>query len=519
MADTHGQKLTVFNLVIVLALCFGSLTYGYCFSIVTTTLGQPSFFTYFDLTQDPTDADRYAFTNEIIGAMNGCFSGGGFLGAVFVGWAADALGRKKTLVLGSAIGIIGGAFQGGAAHIAMFLVGRFVGGFSVGILVVLVPLFQSEIAPPAVRGFLVSQHGVILVLGYSLAAWIGCACYFTNNAAFQWRFPLCVQILWPLLMIILGPFLPESPRWLLVQDRHDEAWKVVEKLHCGVEDSHDSATAQFAREEFYQMSHQVAADKKMSSKETVWTLFTKPSYRKRMFCAFLVMFGSESTGILVIYNYSVLLYQGLGFTGSLPLILAGAYVTVACCGNFINSLLIDRVGRVRLLVIGWTGCLVSLCFEAALSAEYIGTTHKAGLSAGVFFLFLYITFYGCCVDATSWCYTVEIFPTHIRSRGMSFGCAVLFLSCIAYLEAAPTAFAEVGYKFYFLFIILTAINTPALWYFCPETKRLSLEEIGDRFGDEVLVHLTHITNEERAQLDKAIEAEGKEVLTVEDKHE
>lgn len=89
-----------------------------------------------------------------------------------------------------------------------------------------------------------------------------------------------------------------------------------------------------------------------------------------MLCAFLTMFGAESTGILVIYStfhhimavkirahlpidYSVLLYQGLGFKGSVPLLLAAAYVTVACVGNYINSLLIDRLGRVNLLCKFW----------------------------------------------------------------------------------------------------------------------------------------------------------------------
>ena len=115
-----------------LALCLGSLTYGYTFSIVSTTLGQPGFFKYFGLTRDPTDVDLYNFTNGIIGAMNACFSGGGFLGALFNGWACDYLGRKKTLMVATPIAVIGGALQGGAAHIAMFLIGRLLGGFAVG---------------------------------------------------------------------------------------------------------------------------------------------------------------------------------------------------------------------------------------------------------------------------------------------------------------------------------------------------------------------------------------------------
>lgn len=87
---------------------------------------------------------------------------------------------------------------------------------------------------------------------------------------------------------------------------------------------------------------------------------------------------------------------------------------------------------------------------------------------------------------------------------MSFAVAILFLSTIAYLEAAPTAFAQVGWKYYLLFIVLTTINIPLVWYFFPETKGLSLEEIGDKFGDEVAVHLTNGTAEEKKQLDETV---------------
>lgn len=115
--------------------------------------------------------------------------------------------------------------------------------------------------------------------------------------------------------------------------------------------------------------------------------------------------------------------------------------------------------------------------------------------------------YGCCVDATTYVYCSEIFPSHIRARGVAFSLAVLFLTAMVYLEAAPTAFAQVGWKYYLVFLILTSINIFIVWWIFPETKGLSLEEIGEVFGDHVAVQLTQLTMEERELLDQRILSE------------
>jgi MFS family permease len=84
---------------------------------------------------------------------------------------------------------------------------------SVGALVTLVPLYQSEIAPPRIRGLLVGMHGVLICVGYALASWVGVGFYFVNASGAQWRIPLAIQCLAPLALAIGVLFLPESPRW------------------------------------------------------------------------------------------------------------------------------------------------------------------------------------------------------------------------------------------------------------------------------------------------------------------
>lgn len=130
LPGSHDPSLTLVQ--IVLALCFGSITYGYDFSVISTTLGQPGFYAYFDLTASPENAELYAYSNQIIGAISGLFSAGGTFGALGMAWLCESKGRKMALYVACIFGIVGGALQAGSVHIGMYLVARFITGIAVG---------------------------------------------------------------------------------------------------------------------------------------------------------------------------------------------------------------------------------------------------------------------------------------------------------------------------------------------------------------------------------------------------
>lgn len=102
--------------------------------------------------------------------------------------------------------------QAASQNIGMFLAVRTITGFGVGLVVGAAPLYQSEVSPPHSRGFLVGLHGVLIATGYSLAGWVGYACY-TVGGNLQWRLPLALQVIPPGLLLMGVYFLPESPRW------------------------------------------------------------------------------------------------------------------------------------------------------------------------------------------------------------------------------------------------------------------------------------------------------------------
>ncbi|KAG6372302.1 general substrate transporter [Boletus reticuloceps] len=487
---------SAFNLRVILVLTLGSLTYGYAISVISNTLGQPGFLSYFSLTSNPS------YTSRIEGAINGLFSAGGTFGALLVGFICDRYGRKVTMNTANIVCIVGGAIQTGSVNLAMLLVARFITGWGIGMMVVLIPIFQAEISPPSARGFLVGQHGAWIVLGYAIAGWVGVGTYYSSDMSFQWRFPLALQCVCPLALLCCSPWVPESPRWLLMRGRHAESWDIVSKLHV---DTHDLASPEserydFAQREFHQMVKQVEIDSQAwAAGGGIRQIFTRPSYRKRMWMGFFTQYAAQATGGMVVYNYIVKLYQGLGITGGTVLILGALYVTVATGANFLAAFVMDYVGRVRLLIIGLTGCMITLALECVMESQYASPHAHITNALGVLFIFLFIFFYAGGIDATSYVYCSELFPTHIRSQGMAFSMMGTFLSTVIFLEAGPTALEKIKWWYYVMFIGLTVIDVVVIWRWFPETKGLSLEEINGLFGDEVAVHFSDIQREAQSR--------------------
>jgi MFS family permease len=243
----------------------------------------------------------------------------------------DRWGRKTAMLTTAIVSLIGAIGLTAAQNIGMFIAFRFfTGAGSFAFLAVsklrtlccsssswlmnLAPVYTSELAPPAYRGFFGGMVGVMLGLGYASASFFGLAFSFQASGSVSWRVPLGLGIFWPLLIVCILPFIPESPRYLLMTDKHDEAWKVIEKLHGDPNDPENEV----ARSEFYQMHQQISFDRTVDSS---WKhMFTKPSYRKRSIYAMAFTFFTQSTAVLVITNYvsaiKAPLFQRLTLSGT-----------------------------------------------------------------------------------------------------------------------------------------------------------------------------------------------------------
>jgi MFS family permease len=186
----------------------------------------------------------------------------------------------------------------------MFIVFRFWSGAGGNLLSATVPIWMAEVVPAKNRGFLVDMHGAMYAFGYCAAAWVGYGFFFLNSSD-SWRAPfgmfsdvlvrlcvnadyLAIQCLPPLILLAGIYYLPESPRWLLMQDRHEEARKILQRFHSKEE----------AEVEYIQIDAQMRIDKTMDT--SYLNMIRKPSYRKRLFLTVACTGFNQFSGILVI---------------------------------------------------------------------------------------------------------------------------------------------------------------------------------------------------------------------------
>jgi MFS family permease len=216
-------------------------------------------------------------------------------------WSGDYFGRIRNIQAGCFLGLLGGALQGGSTTLAMFQAGRFIMGLSIGTMVTITPMYLSEISSPRSRGWLVGHHAIFLVFGYMLSGWVSYGVYFASNLEFGWRFPLCLQVAPPLILLLGSPWLPRSPRWLAFRGKDDEAWRVLRRLRKCATDQSDIV----AKKELLQIQEQIKLDRE---KLSAWgghpwkAVLLKKSYRKRMIIGFLTQWGAEFGGPLVIVS-------------------------------------------------------------------------------------------------------------------------------------------------------------------------------------------------------------------------
>ncbi|OJJ50482.1 hypothetical protein ASPZODRAFT_126362 [Penicilliopsis zonata CBS 506.65] len=445
----------------------GTFLFGFDTGIATTTIAHTSWIEYMN---HPSDGLTGAVVSVYIAG-----EAGGALTQTFLG---DKLGRIRFMQMMCIVVTIGTTIQTASVNIGMFLAGRFLAGYAVGGLVATVPIYLSEISDPRYRGFIGGISGCGISFGTMASNWIGFACGFASYGPVQWRLPLAIQIPWGIVMFIgLATFMPNSPRQLIrhgkVEEARTEFAKIRRDLH-----SHE------VQQEFVLMRAQIEyeMERELTSYREIFKLF-----RHRVFVSIAVQTMTSLTGVNVIQYYQTTLYKSLGISSTMILALAGVYGTIAFLVNSITTrFLTDQWGRRKMLLAGLAGIVVIEIYAAIMQREFQNTSNRVGKGFAILGIYLFVVAYYGMLNSTTWLYGAEVLPISLRSKVMGLAAASHFVVNVAVTEAGPSAFAHIQENYYYVFVVCTAFFLVIAYFYFPETRNMTLEEIAAAFGDRVV---------------------------------
>ncbi|XXG81359.1 hypothetical protein AAC387_Pa09g2016 [Persea americana] len=421
----------------------------------------------------------------LAGILNLC----ALVGSMAAGRTADRIGRRLTIVLASAIFFAGAILMGFAPSYPWLLAGRCVAGVGVGFALMVAPVYSAEISSTSSRGFLTSLPEFCIALGI-LTGYISNYLFAKLPLKYGWRTMLGIAAL-PSLALAFGIFaMPESPRWLVMQGRLGDAKKVLLKISNSQEESEwrmrDIKIAAGIDET---CKDDVVKPASKSHGEGVWKeLILRPSATvKRILIAVVgIHFFQHATGIGAVVIYSPRIFKAAGIQDKNKLLLATIGVGFTKCSFvLVATFLIDKVGRRTLLLTGTGGMIASLA-GLGLGLTVIDHTKKQLMWVVVLCIvtvLTYVAFYSISLGPITWVYSSEIFPLRLRAQGASIGVAVnrVMNATISMTFISLYKAITIGGAF-FLFAGIGILAWMFFYFFYPETKGKTLEEIEELFS-------------------------------------
>ncbi|VDB86957.1 unnamed protein product [Peniophora sp. CBMAI 1063] len=445
----------------------GSVTFGYDLGIIASVLPSTNFL---NTVGNPDE--------EVTGLITAILLLGAFASNLIVGNVADFAGRRIAIIVAVIIFLVGGTIQTAAQNLGMMLAGRFFAGWGIGMLAMLAPLYQAEIAHPSIRGRLTTLQQLMLGIGALIASFIGYACYTTlDGYQAQWRVPLAIQMVpaIPLGLFIL--LLPESPRWLAMKGRNDEVLETLARLH-----SHGDTNDTFVQSEYLDIVTSVETEK-VETAHAWRKIFSSPSQMRRVMLGITLQFSAQMTGVSCIQYYSPQIFASIGIDAGLTLLLQSCNSIVAICGEVACVMLVDRLGRRWPLI--WANIASSCTFVigTCIIAIYpAGSGNTAAAGAFVTMTWIFNFFFSAAIGPLTWAYPVEIFTSATRAKATAITSSAAWIANFMIAQVSPPAFANIGWRYYLVFAICGFTNAFTIWCFFPETANRSLEEMDEYFS-------------------------------------
>lgn len=440
----------------------GGFLFGYDTAVISGTIAQVSQLFELDALQQ--------------GWYVGCALVGSIVGVLFAGILSDKFGRKLTMIISASLFSISALGCAVCADFTQLVLYRIIGGVGVGVVSIVSPLYISEVAVAQYRGRLVSLYQLAVTIGflgaylvnYQLLTWSesgvlsGAPLLDKIFISEVWRGMLGMETIPALMFFIIIFFIPESPRWLIVRGRENRAMNILERIY-------GSAT-----EAAGQLDETKSVLTEESSSE--WSMLLKPGIMKAVVIGVSIAMLGQFMGVNAVLYYGPSIFENAGLSGGDSLfyqILVGLVNTLT---TVLALVIIDKVGRKKLVYYGVSGMIVSLI----LIGLYFLFGEALGISS-LFLLAFFLFYVFCC--AVSICAVVfvllsEMYPTKVRGLAMSIAGFALWVGTYLIGQLTPWMLQNLTPAgTFFLFALMCVPYMLIMWKLVPETTGKSLEEI------------------------------------------
>ena len=459
----HTARASTYVWGIALAAALGGLLFGYDWVVIG---GARQFFeVYFHLQ-----------SASAIGWANSCALVGCFAGSLIAGPLGDRYGRKPVLLVSAILFAVSSVLTGWASSFVGFIVWRITGGVAIGLSSNISPLYIAEVSPAAHRGRLISLNQFAVVIGILVAQIVNWqiaapvpqnaspeTMFASWNVQFGWRW-MFTAVAVPAVIFLGASFrIPESPRWLLIRGRTEQARKVLRRI---------GGSEEYATMETAAIN---SALRDQQRQTTNWRGLIQPGVRIVLVVGIVLAILQQWSGINILFNYAEEVYRAAGLGANQILFDIVVTGTINLLFTLIAMAVVDRVGRRFLMLIG--------CFGIGISHLLAGIAYRFGQhGASVLVLTLCaIACYAMTLAPLTWVLIAEIFPNRLRSRGVSAAVSALWVSSFALTYSFPFINRGVGSSgSFFLYGTICLAGAVFVFFFVPETKGSTLEEIEAR---------------------------------------
>ncbi|MCS2336244.1 MULTISPECIES: sugar porter family MFS transporter [Bacteroides] len=440
----------------------GGFLFGYDTAVISGTIAQVTQLFQLDTLQQ--------------GWYVGCALVGSIVGVLFAGILSDKLGRKLTMVISAVLFSTSALGCALCADFSQLVIYRIMGGVGIGVVSIVSPLYISEVSVAQYRGRLVSLYQLAVTVGflgaylinYQLLAWAESGTQLSVdwlNKVFiteVWRGMLGMETLPAILFFIIIFFIPESPRWLIVRGKDLKAVNILERIYNSITEA----------------KSQLKETKSVLTSETrsEWSLLMKPGIFKAVIIGVCIAILGQFMGVNAVLYYGPSIFENAGLSGGDSLFYQVLVGLVNTLTTVLALVIIDKVGRKKLVYYGVSGMVVSLIL--------IGLYFLFGDSLGVssLFLLIFFLFYVFCC-AVSICAVVfvllsEMYPTKVRGLAMSIAGFALWIGTYLIGQLTPWMLQNLTPAgTFFLFALMCVPYMLIVWKLVPETTGKSLEEI------------------------------------------